>query len=127
MKKTVQDNGAFIVLMMALEAWHRSQPEPKRLSTEALKDYYWLDDLELIDRINDKLIPHDFYITRRNDTVKLVQISSGGVFREGLDIALLAKVYGVIGEKEVHRYAPDGYTVVDGKLIPDSNEVYWNV
>jgi hypothetical protein len=115
--KTVQERGAFVWMLMFYENTAKSMPEPKYPSFPSFNDYYWLVEPELIERINIYLKPHDFFVCNKKGMPRLVQISSGGVFREKVPVYLLAKGLNLIGANEIYKNPPYDTKIENGKVV----------
>jgi hypothetical protein len=96
---------------------------------EEMLNAYWLDHLEVGERVNLVLAERgQKYIHKRgNDTV--IDIATGQVLEDGVMLWLLARQLDVIKDGEIYDHPPDDCWVRDGKLHcpKDYGEFYINV
>jgi hypothetical protein len=115
--KTVHERGAFVERLLIVEAAAKELPVKEYPSFPEFKNYYWLVERELIERINVYLKPHDFFLGDKRGMSRLVQISSGDVFREKVPVYLLAKGLDLIGENEIYENPPFDTRIQNGKVV----------
>jgi hypothetical protein len=87
------------------------------LTIEQMKNAYWLDHIEVGERVNLVLAERgQKYIHKRgNDTV--IDIATGQVLEDGVMLWLLARQLDVIKDGEIYDHPPDDCGIRDGKLF----------